>query len=67
MKFNVAIEEHIVQKFEIDADDMDSAMKIAEEKYKTGELVVEDAELQTTLMQVSCSESKDTTEWTEIY
>lgn len=67
MKFNVVIEEHIVQKFEIDADDMDSAMKIAEEKYKTGELVVENAELQTALMQVSCSESKDTTEWTEIY
>jgi hypothetical protein len=67
MKFTITIEEHITQKFEIEADDMESAMNIAEEKYKNDELVVENAELQTALIQGYCPETDEATEFTEIY
>lgn len=67
MKFTITIEEHITQKFEIEADDMESAMNIAEEKYKNDELVVENAELQTTLIQGYCPETDEVTEFAEIY
>jgi len=32
-KFYILLEEHTVEKFEIEAEDMDEAFKIAEEKY----------------------------------
>ena len=67
MKFTITIEEHIVQDFCVEADDMETAMELAEQKYKDGEFVVENGEAQTVLMAGRCPETDETTEFTEIY
>ena len=41
MKFTVTIEEHISQAFEVEADTIEEAMQIAEDKYRSGEFVLE--------------------------
>jgi predicted P-loop ATPase len=64
--FKVAIEEHIVQEFIILADDIDEAMEIARKKYKDGELVVENADVQATLMAAYDPDEDQMTEWSEI-
>ena len=64
--FKVAIEEHIVQTFEIAAENLEEAMEIARDRYRSGELVVEDAECQATLMAGYDVENDEMTEWSEI-
>ena len=41
MKIKVTIEEHISQAFEVEADTLEEAMQIAEQKYYNGEFVVD--------------------------
>ena len=41
MKITVTIEEHISQPFEVEADTLEEAMQIAEDKYHSGEFVLE--------------------------
>ena len=41
MKITVTIEEHISQDFEVEADTLEEAMQIAEDKYRSGEFVLE--------------------------
>ena len=41
MKITVTIEEHISQAFEVEADTLEEAMQIAEDKYRSGEFVLE--------------------------
>ena len=41
MKITVTIEEHISQAFEVEADTIEKAMQIAEQKYYDGEFVVD--------------------------
>lgn len=41
MKITVTIEEHISQAFEVEADTLEEAMEIAEDKYRSGEFVLE--------------------------
>ena len=41
MKITVTIEEHINQAFEVEADTLEEAMEIAEDKYRSGEFVLE--------------------------
>ena len=63
MKFTVSIEETIVQDFEIEAESLDEAMEIAEQKYKAGELVLEPGEPQ--FRQMSATDGKHYTDWRE--
>ena len=41
MKITVTIEEHINQAFEVEADTLEEVMEIAEDKYRSGEFVLE--------------------------
>ncbi len=50
--FTVAIEETVVQEFEISADSAENAMKIAEEQYKKGIIVLAPGEVQFRQMAV---------------
>ena len=43
MKITVTIEEHISQAFEVEADTLEEAMQIAEDKYRSGEFVLDNA------------------------
>ena len=56
----VAIEESVVQEFEIVVDDEDSAIDMAIQKYNAGELVLEPGEVQ--FRQVSVVEPHSS-EW----
>ena len=50
MKITVTIEEHISQAFEVDADTLEEAMEIAEDKYCSGEFVLDNANVTAKLM-----------------
>ena len=45
-KYQIVIEETIVDDFTVEADSPDEARSIAERKYKSGEFVIEDGEVQ---------------------
>lgn len=45
MKFVIAIEETVSEYFEVEAEDAEKAIKIAEEKYKKCEFVLEPGNL----------------------
>ena len=65
-KFVVDIEEMIVQSFEVEAESMEEAMEIAEEKYWNGEFVLEsDADVAARQMRASTEDFEEQTEWTE--
>ena len=61
-KFIIAIEETVVQEFEVMADDSIEALEIAEEKYHKGEFVLEPGEPQFRQM---ASVGDEQTEWME--
>lgn len=61
-KFIIAIEETVVQEFEVMADDSIEALEIAEEKYHKGEFVLEPGEVQFRQM---ASVGDEPTEWME--
>ena len=61
-KFIIAIEETVVQEFEVMAEDSIEALEIAEQKYRKGELVLEPGEVQFRQM---ASVGDEPTEWRE--
>jgi hypothetical protein len=64
-KFYILIEEHAVEKFEIEAEDMDEAFKIAEKKYYNGEIVLESGNVSHRLMSGETADGEESTEWVE--
>lgn len=50
MKITVTIEEHISQPFEVEADSLEEAMEIADDKYHSGEFVLDNANVTAKLM-----------------
>lgn len=62
-KFYILIEEHAVEKFEIEAEDMDEAFKIAEKKYYNGEIVLESGNVSHRLMSGESADGEESTEW----
>ena len=63
-KFKIIIEEHVSQEFEVEANDIGDAMDIAEEKYNSGEFVLEPGVVNAKLMMADDGNG-DCTEWTE--
>ena len=63
-KYVVTIEEAISQDFEIEAETSEDAMKIAEEKYNSGEFVLEPGNLSAKQMAIT-SPDDEVTEWSE--
>ena len=63
MKIKVIIEEHIGQEFEIEADTIEEAMQIAEDKYRSGEFVLENPCVTAKLMMAE--NNYEATEWEE--
>lgn len=52
-KFNITIEETLSKTFTVIAEDAESALALSEEKYKTGEFVI-DGDVQVTEVKASC-------------
>ena len=63
MKFTVTIEEHICQAFEVEADTLEESMQIAEDKYRSGEFVLENPCVTARLMMAE--NNYEATEWEE--
>lgn len=62
-KFTIRIEEHISQTFEVAAEDIGKAMQIAEDKYRNGEIVLDNANVSARLMMAE--NDSEATEWVE--
>jgi len=62
--FMITIEEHIDQTFEVEANNIEEAMRIAEHKYNNGEFVLEPGEVSAKLMMADDGDG-NCTEWTE--
>ena len=65
MKIKVTIEEHIGQEFEIEADTIEEAMQIAEQKYYNGEFVVNSFNAPNAKLMMA-DDGQHQTEWEEI-
>lgn len=63
-KFIIAIEETVVGEFEIIAENAEKAMRIAEKKYKSDELVLTPGEAQFKQMSIINPED-EATDWVE--
>ena len=63
-KIKVTIEEHISQTFEVEADNIEEAMEIAEDKYNDGEFVLEPGAVNARFMMADDGDG-ECTDWTE--
>ena len=63
-KFRIAIEETVVDEFDIYANDAEEAMRIAEKKYRKGEIVLEPGDCQFRQMAI-VRPNNEVTEWVE--
>lgn len=63
-KFKIGIEEVLAAEFIVEALDAEEAMKIAEEKYKNGEFVIQPGEVHQKQLAI-ISPVGEATEWTE--
>ena len=62
MKYTITIEETVMKDFEIEASDTDEAYEMAEQKYKSGEFVLDSGEYQ--FRQIAITKpSNEATEW----
>lgn len=66
MKVKVIIEEVINQTFEVEVSDLDNAYEEIREKYKNGELVVEDPCLTEANVNI-CDENGEVTDWLDLH
>ena len=66
MKYTITIEETVAKDFEIEADSADEAYETAEQKYKSGEFVLNPGECQFRQMAIT-NPSKESTEWRELW
>lgn len=53
IKYTIVIEETIVQEFQIDAENEEDAIRIAEQKYKNGDIVLCPGEVQFRRMAIN--------------
>ena len=63
-KFCVVIEETVSEEFEVEAENKDDAIKKTIKKYKSGELVLEQGELQYKQMAI-INDNDEIDEWIE--
>lgn len=63
--FKIHIEETISDTFTVEAETMEEAMEIAEEKYTDGEFVVMPQAPNVKQMMAECDENGEATEWVE--
>ena len=63
MKIKVIIEERISQEFEVEAENIEEAMEIAEEKYYDGEFVIDNGNV--TCREMMADDGEEQTDWTE--
>lgn len=61
-KYVIAMEETIVQEFEINADSAEEAMQLAEERYRNGKYILESGEVQFRQMSI-VKPIAESTEW----
>ena len=64
MKYTITIEETNAKDFEIEAESAEEAYEIAEQKYKSGEFVLDPGERQFKQIVIT-NPSKEATEWRE--
>ena len=64
MKYTITIEETCAKDFEIEAESANEAYEMAEQKYKTGEFVIDPGECQFRQMAIT-KPSDEATEWRE--
>ena len=64
-KYTVVIEELVADEFEVEANDCEEALRIAEEKYRNCEFVLSPGEVQFKQMAVVSPNCKDEWEWCE--
>ena len=64
MKYTITIEETVAKDFEVEADDAEEAYEIAEQKYGSGEFVLDPGECQFKQITIT-SPNKEATEWRE--
>ncbi len=64
MKYTITIEETIAKDFEIEVDSVDEAYEAAEQKFKSGKLVLDPGECQFKQIAITAP-SNEATEWRE--
>ncbi len=64
MKYTITIEEAVAKDFEIEASSADEAYEMAEQKYKTGEFVLDPGDCQFKQIAITAP-SNEATEWRE--
>lgn len=62
--FNITIEEHVSETFEVDAETLEHAMEIAEQQYYNCEFIV-GPNITARLMQGADENYNEVTEWVE--
>lgn len=65
MKYTITIEETVAKDFDIEADSAEEAYETAEQKYKSGEFVLDPGECQFRQMAIT-NPSEESTEWREL-
>ena len=64
MKYTITIEETVAKNFEVEANDAEEAYEIAEQKYNSGEFVLDPGECQFKQIAITAP-SNEATEWQE--
>ena len=64
-KFKIVIEEHVSGEFEIEAEDMGKAFKIAEKNYYEGKFVLEPGNVTSRFMFLETTDGEECSEWIE--
>ena len=64
MKYTITIEETVAKDFEVEANDTEEAYGIAEQKYNSGEFVLDPGECQFKQIAITAP-SNEATEWKE--
>lgn len=65
MKYTITIEETVAKDFDIEADSAEEAYETAEQKYKSGEFVLDPGECQFRQMAIT-NPSEESIEWREL-